>query len=347
MKSPTDMGFVHDINQLDKIRQLSSKNGDKDQALKAVASQFEALFTQMLFKSMRDANAAFESDLIDSRTSKFYQQLADEQLSSSLSSRGSLGLADMIVKQFQSLQDAKPMDSHYPSEGNDEKYQDAIGKGVLGKNTVLAPEPELLPADNAELSTLAKTAQDVERLNAILPPLAPNMKNGEDFMPPLAAKQAMPSAFTKPQDFVDSLLPHAKKAARILGVDPAILLAQAALETGWGKKVIANANGSTHNLFNIKADPRWQGEKVTTQTLEVYSGIPVQERAAFRAYDSHAQSFEDYVDFLNNNPRYAQALSQTEQPELFIRGLHQAGYATDPLYEQKVLSVFNKIKTML
>ncbi|MGL5250116.1 MAG: rod-binding protein, partial [Enterovibrio sp.] len=87
MKSPTDMGFVHDINQLDKIRQLSSKNGDKDQALKAVASQFEALFTQMLFKSMRDANAAFESDLIDSRTSKFYQQLADEQLSSSLSSR--------------------------------------------------------------------------------------------------------------------------------------------------------------------------------------------------------------------------------------------------------------------
>ncbi|MGL5290493.1 MAG: flagellar assembly peptidoglycan hydrolase FlgJ [Vibrionaceae bacterium] len=344
MKSPTDMGFVHDINQLDKIRQLSNTKDNKEQALKAVASQFEALFTQMLFKSMRDANAAFESDLIDSRTSKFYQQLADEQLSSALSSRGSLGLADMIVKQFQSLQDAKPMDD--PSLGEKNSDPDKV-QPIFGKKTVLAPENLPKESNDAKLPALSKTVFDVEQLNAILPPLAASAQHSEEIVPPLAAKQPVSQRFDKPQDFVDSLLPHAKKAARALGVDPAILLAQAALETGWGKKVIAKGEGSSHNLFNIKADPRWQGEKVTTQTLEVYSGIPVHERAAFRAYDSHEQSFDDYVDFLNNNPRYANALSQTQQPELFIRGLHQAGYATDPLYEQKVLSVFNKIKTML
>ncbi|MGL5335201.1 MAG: flagellar assembly peptidoglycan hydrolase FlgJ, partial [Enterovibrio sp.] len=280
------------------------------------------------------------------RTSKFYQQLADEQLSSALSSRGSLGLADMIVKQFQSLQDAKPMQEPIGQENADKT------QAVIGKKSVLAPE--ILPKQSAEASLPKsnETALDMTQLNAILPLLASNEQNNkeqnnEEIVPPLAAKQPVPQTFAKPQDFVDSLLPHAKKAARALGVDPAILLAQAALETGWGKKVIAKGNTSTHNLFNIKADPRWQGEKVTTQTLEVYGGIPVQERAAFRAYDSHAQSFDDYVDFLNNNPRYANALSQTQQPELFIRGLHQAGYATDPLYEQKVLSVFNKIKTML
>ncbi len=111
MKSPVDSQFVHDISQLDSLRRQATKGGEGDEsaALRAAAEQFEALFTQMLFKSMRDANEAFESDLIDDRTSKFYEQMADEQMASELSREGSLGLADMIVAQLgQALGDSKP-----------------------------------------------------------------------------------------------------------------------------------------------------------------------------------------------------------------------------------------------
>ena len=102
--------------------------------------------------------------------------------------------------------------------------------------------------------------------------------------------------------------PYAERAARALGVDSSLILAQAALETGWGKKVIANTRGSSHNLFNIKADKRWTGDKVATQTLEYHQGIPVKENAAFRSYSSFEDSFNDYVQFLNDNPRANSAL---------------------------------------
>ena len=99
-----DIGFIHDIAGLDKLRQ-QAVNGDENSekaALGAAAKQFEALFTSMLFKSMRDANAAFESGLMDSQNQQFYRQMMDEQMSSELSASGSLGLADMIVAQLSS-----------------------------------------------------------------------------------------------------------------------------------------------------------------------------------------------------------------------------------------------------
>ena len=111
MKTPLDTGFIHDISRLDILRQKAASGEQSDDAMRAAAEQFEALFTQMLFKSMRQANEAFESDLVDNRTSKFYQQMADEQLSSALSPEGSLGLADLIVQQFKGSQSSEPMDT--------------------------------------------------------------------------------------------------------------------------------------------------------------------------------------------------------------------------------------------
>ena len=93
-----DPGFIHDLSSLDRLR--AGIGEDKQGSLREAATQFESIFTQMLFKSMREANAAFESDLMSSNNSKFYQQMHDEQMSSQLSTTGSLGLADMIVKQL-------------------------------------------------------------------------------------------------------------------------------------------------------------------------------------------------------------------------------------------------------
>ncbi|MDD1783287.1 flagellar assembly peptidoglycan hydrolase FlgJ [Enterovibrio sp. ZSDZ35] len=321
MKAPLDTGFIHDLSRLDVLRQKAANGEQSDDAMRAAAEQFEALFTQMLFKSMRQANEAFESDLIDDRTSKFYEQMADEQLSSALSREGSLGLADLIVQQFKGSQNSEPMDvANNP----------ASQRINLDKISPLAPvgSPENSPVLTEGVNGMAEG----------MPLGSPNA------LPPMPAKAA---PFESPDEFVSRLTPYAKKAARSLGTDPALLIAQAALETGWGKKVIANARGSSHNLFNIKADPRWAGNKVATQTLEFYEDIPVQEMASFRAYASYEDSFDDYVRFLNQNPRYATALQQTAQPEQFISGLQQAGYATDPQYANKIMSIFGRVKGLM
>ena len=154
------------------------------------------------------------------------------------------------------------------------------------------------------------------------------------------------SRFDSPESFVASMKPYAEKAARALGIDSSLLLAQAALETGWGQKVVNNAAGSSNNLFNIKADRSWSGERVATQTLEYHQGVPVKEKAAFRSYQNYEESFNDYVRFLNQNPRYTTALRHGGNNEEFIRGIHQAGYATDPNYADKVLSVKARIDQM-
>ena len=149
------------------------------------------------------------------------------------------------------------------------------------------------------------------------------------------------------EDFVAQLRPQAQQAAKVLGVDANLLLAQAALETGWGQFVIASKNGkNSHNLFNIKADKSWQGDQNLVETLEYNDGQVYKEMAGFRAYDSYADSFNDYVEFIQNNPRYQKALKVTEKVERYMHELQQAGYATDPQYANKVLQIYQTVKGM-
>lgn len=146
-----------------------------------------------------------------------------------------------------------------------------------------------------------------------------------------------------PAEFVRELWPHATRGAEILGVDPAVMVAQAALETGWGRRVIQRPDGgSSFNLFNIKADARWEGERVSVNTLEYEQGVAGRQRAAFRAYDSIAAAVDDYVDFLQTNPRYRWALEQAADPQTFLQGLKEAGYATDPDYVGKIETIMKQ-----
>ena len=164
---------------------------------------------------------------------------------------------------------------------------------------------------------------------------------------PVAAAQTIPeSSIESPQEFVERLYPIAEEVASSIGVDPRVLLAQSALETGWGRKVIAMPDGSnSHNLFGIKADSRWTGNQTTVNTVEYRDGVAAQEKASFRSYDSYEESFRDYVNFLQENPRYQQALEQTHDARSFAQGLQNAGYATDPIYAKKIDRVMNS-KTM-
>jgi len=145
-----------------------------------------------------------------------------------------------------------------------------------------------------------------------------------------------------PQEFVRRLYPLAERAAERIGVDPRMLLAQSALETGWGRRLITRADGaSTHNLFGIKADERWSGARANVNTTEYEDGVVRLEKAAFRSYDSFEDSFNDYVDFLESNPRYREALNNSHDAESFALHLQEAGYATDPVYARKLTRVMH------
>jgi len=169
------------------------------------------------------------------------------------------------------------------------------------------------------------------------PPLVPPSPEGSGKTEESAATDFRPKT---PQQFIDAVLPHAEKAARELGIPARVLVAQAALETGWGKHQIRHADGSSaFNLFGIKADKSWAGERVRTLTHEYDNGRLEKQAAKFRAYGSIEAAFDDYVQFLKANPRYSQALQHGGNAQRFATGLQQAGYATDPGYAQKILRI--------
>lgn len=291
---------VHDVQGIDKLRQAAQR-GDK-QALDEAAKQFEAIFVQMMLKSMRKAQDALadEDSPFNSQQVKFYRDMHDQQLAVDLSSRGGVGIAELIVQQLS------------PGE-NGFMPASAIRENANLANMVRQPSVDFShPTNTAD-------SQSSQANNA--------------------TKQ---SAFASPSEFMQTLLPHAQEIAQKIGIDPRALLAQAAVETGWGKYMIHTGSGqNTHNLFGIKADNRWQGESTAINTVEFQQGIAKQQKAQFRSYDSFADGLQDYISFVTENPRYQQALEKVSDPKAYFNALQDAGYATDPQYADKILSVLN------
>ena len=144
------------------------------------------------------------------------------------------------------------------------------------------------------------------------------------------------------QAFIDELAPIAETAAGDLGVAPRALMAQAALESGWGKHVIRMPDGaSSHNYFGIKASADWHGQVVKVPTTEYVGGRAVTVNAHFRAYPDAPSAFRDYVDFIGRNPRYQKALEHGANAGQYARQLEAAGYATDPNYANKIMAILS------
>lgn len=126
-------------------------------------------------------------------------------------------------------------------------------------------------------------------------------------------------------------------------VRPSVAMAQAALETGYGtSSLMTKANA----YFGIKAGSSWPGKVYSASTKEVYSGVSVATTAVFRAYDTKAESVADYYDLIINNSRYADALSyypsQIKSPHATIYAIWDGGYATDPDYVGKIMTIIEK-----
>ncbi|WP_394146894.1 flagellar assembly peptidoglycan hydrolase FlgJ [Shewanella atlantica] len=324
MQKLSNSSHFLDIGGLDSLRSKAQK--DDKAALKEVAQQFEGIFVQMLMKSMRDANAVFESDSpMNSQYTKFYEQMHDQQMSVNLSDKGMLGLADLMVQQL------SPQTSNVTPA--------SVLRGDIQRNEM---------AQGAVMSRAVGTLPG-KSVNA--PGNQPIGQSGSDPLESILTGKSLPSEVTKtemtfsgPEDFVSKLYPHAEKAAAALGTKPEVLIAQSALETGWGQKMVKRAGGdSSNNLFNIKADKRWHGNKAMVSTLEFEQGVAVKQKADFRVYDDIKQSFDDFVSFVSEGPRYQEAMKKAASPNEFIRALQDAGYATDPNYADKVIKVMKSI----
>lgn len=155
-----------------------------------------------------------------------------------------------------------------------------------------------------------------------------------------AGVRAQQPGWSDPKEFAKDIWPHAERSARQLNVAPEAIVAQAALETGWGKHVMPDASGSSSfNLFGIKGGGAWNGDQVVRKTLEFENGVPQPQQAKFRSYANVASAFADYTDFIAANPRYNSVRDSGADVAGFARALQDSGYATDPNYAQKIQNV--------
>lgn len=292
---------AYDVQSLDALRQGAQKN-DK-QALEETAKHFEAIFVQMMLKSMRAAEdvLADENSPFNSQEVKFYRDMHDQQLATNMSASGSVGLAEVIVQQLDPQSSNVMPANLLRNDGNLSTIND------FSRAKVSFAQSSVLPTSEHAL------------------PQAPTKRPG----------------FDSPEEFVRNLLPIAEQAAEKIGLDPKAMVAQAAVETGWGQYLIHSGEGqNSHNLFGVKASRGWQGDKNYVDTLEFEAGAAQKTKAAFRAYGSFEESMHDYVDFLKSSPRYQQALEKAADPATYFDELQKSGYATDPAYAEKVMSVY-------
>ena len=307
-----------DINGLNSIRQ-QSKAGDeesKDEALEAAAKQFESIFMQMLLKSMRKAQEVLESDSpFNSESSKFYRDMHDQQMSIELSNNGSLGLSELIVRQLGGDSENFTPHTYVRNDGN------------LDSRDTARPSNMSTSSSNETITAVEKT------------------QNSPDLIQTLVTESPV---FNEPKDFVTALTEPAKNVEKRLNIPFEVVIAQAALETGWGQKIIKTPEGeSSNNLFNIKADGRWQGDKTQKETLEYVQGSMVKKKEPFRVYSSMAESVNDYVNFLSSGDRYKATLEKTGDVEQFLHSLQSAGYATDPKYAEKIMGTLKTVTGLL
>ncbi|MGH8549223.1 MAG: flagellar assembly peptidoglycan hydrolase FlgJ [Methylococcales bacterium] len=276
------------------------------EALENVARQFESVFMQMVLKSMREASLG--DSIFDSDQSDLYRDLYDKQLSIQLNRESGLGFAELITQQLGERSGSR---DNLPDRGRQlDDYRTHPIQSIFRNDAFDT-------SDQGEPFTLPDSAP------------APETSNNK--------------RFDSRDEFVEALRPHAIRAGRQLGVHPGVLLAQAALESGWGKKPIRHPDGqNSYNLFGIKANNRWQGPGTVVSTLEYEGGIARNQRARFRSYEGFADSFQDYVRFIQDNPRYGEALRSVDDPRKYVEALQKAGYATDPDYAAKVMGIFNQ-----
>jgi flagellar protein FlgJ len=327
LSQPADLGS--DQRSLDSLKRDAQR--DPQGTVKKAAQQFEALFMQMVLKSMREATP--KSGLFDSPGQDMYTGMLDQQLATKVAQSGT-GLAEVIARQ---------LTRHMGNSAAGSQESGAQASGVDRYAELAAIKSSASPRYEA----LAKTDR-TEQLRAAY--LARGTASESPLLP-TAGSQVIDARLTAPdstRNFITRHWDSAQQASRITGIPTQFVLSQAALESGWGKGEIRDGTGApSHNLFGIKATGGWQGRTVDVVTTEYENGVAKKVVEKFRAYNSYSEAFRDWAQLLTNNPRYSEVLARGRDPAGFAHGLQRAGYATDPRYGDKLTRVIAGVESAL
>ncbi|WP_368642031.1 flagellar assembly peptidoglycan hydrolase FlgJ [Castellaniella ginsengisoli] len=297
-----------DFSSLNTLKRGVRAGGEAAQdSQREIARQFEAIFIQMMLKQARQQSAQMPS-LFDSQATRMAQSLSDEQAALAMANPG-LGLADALLAQMRGGVLTQPLDPlANPPEAARSRLpglQSRIGEG----------RREVADAIGGLIDRLARGGAG-DRIGGAI--------------------QGAPEHI---RAFVDRMGAAAELAARRSGVPAKLILSQAALESGWGEREILRPDGrSSHNLFGIKAGSAWHGEVVHVMTTEYDDGVARKLMQPFRAYGSYAESFQDYAELIGNSERYGK-VAHAPSAEVAARRIQEAGYATDPGYADKLISI--------
>jgi peptidoglycan hydrolase FlgJ len=318
-----------DARGLDELKRAAGQSPDK--ALRAAATQFEALFMNMILKGMRESLP--KDGLMSSSAGDTFTGMLDQQMSQTLAGKGrGTGLADMLVKQLS--RNIRGSDAPAPLT---DAARIPLAAGANASTTVSAPAASNIRTGIINRlplpfpATAAASGTDAALTSA---PAA---------QPPVAGRVAVGVNAIK-REFVERMAAHAKEAEQKTGVPAKFMIGQAALESGWGKHEIKHPDGQpAFNLFGVKATGNWSGPTVNVTTTEFVNGVAKKIVEKFRAYASYAEGFADYAKVMGDNPRYAGVMKAAGNGvSSFAHGLQRAGYATDPAYAAKLTSVINE-----
>lgn len=300
-----------DANSLNNLKQAAKENSPE--AIKGVAKQFEAIFMNMMLKSMREATP--QDSLLDNDQSRTFISMLDQQLTNNLASKG-LGLADVLARQLtkngygttNSMEQA--VSDSYSFSDKQSFNENLIGNPFLNQaRAALQQNPSIL-------NQAIKNISEFKTLN----------EN------------------TSAEAFQKKMAHHAEAASRATGIPTHLMLGQAALESGWGKRELKGTDGTpSNNLFGIKATGNWNGKVVEAVTSEYVNGIKQKRIEKFRAYDSYADSFKDFANLIRNNTRYENVMANLDNIQGYANAMQKAGYATDPNYAEKLTNVIKKV----
>ena len=349
--------FAIDPKEIESLRQSARQNSPD--ALKAVAKQFEGLFMNMIMKSMRDATP--KDGPMDSEQGKMFTSMLDQQLSQNLAKRG-VGLADVMIRQLSNTRGVAAPEATgvtgpnpVPGKAAGSGAGLALDPALSGRQRLLSLMQDMESMQSAALSPTDPTNtidtktgfQDTLQsalesgIPGVIKAALMGVRGGVSGSPAVAqVERARTGQPAHVRAFEDKLAVHAQEAARSTGIPAKFMLGQAALESGWGKREILAADGSSsHNVFGIKAGASWKGKVVETATTEYVNGVPERRIERFRAYDSYGDAFRDYAQTLQKNPRYQAVLANAQDVQGFAQGLQRAGYATDPHYAAKLTRI--------
>ncbi|BAL23636.1 flagellar assembly peptidoglycan hydrolase FlgJ [Azoarcus sp. KH32C] len=324
-----------DPNAMADLKRLSRDNSPE--ALRAAAKQFEALFLQTVLKSMREAVPS--DGMLDSDQTRMFQQLQDQQMAMNMAQGKGIGLADAIFRQMGGEAALKAQGGAAPEGSLDISHvvrrpanPALVGAGAANAAGDDVDLPGIGDGMDAALRLMRSRSGDASQRARTEASSAAAGANG-------AGGAGGRSVGDGAREFVNRVWNQAADASRSTGIPAHFMVAQAALESGWGRGELRRADGSpTHNLFNIKAGSNWKGDVVELPVTEYVNGRPQTETARFRAYGSYGEAFRDYANLLRSSPRYADVLGQTDAAG-FARSLQQSGYATDPMYADKLTRI--------